>query len=75
MDPSGDGDEFRRQHSVISNSPNSKTSSASSSASSSSSVSLKKINGDKYKRMPANRAVMYDGIIRDRSVQRSAYSY
>ncbi|PON63240.1 cytochrome P450 family protein [Parasponia andersonii] len=66
VDPSGDGDEFRRQHSVISNSPSSKISSSS---------SLKKINGDKYKRMPANRAALYNGIIRDRLVHRLAYSY
>lgn len=66
MDPSGDGDEFRRQHSVISNS---KT------TTSSSSNSLKKINGDKYKRMPANRAALYNGILRDRVVHRLAYSY
>ncbi|PON89020.1 cytochrome P450 family protein [Trema orientale] len=67
VDPSGDGDEFRRQHSVLSNSPISKTTSSSS--------SLKKNNGDKYKRMPANRAALYNGIIRDRLVHRLAYSY
>ncbi|XP_062078064.1 uncharacterized protein LOC133782719 [Humulus lupulus] len=67
VDPRGSGDEFRRQHSVIYNSLNSKTSS--------SSLKLKKINGEKYKGMPANRAALYNGILRDRVVHRVAYSF
>ncbi|GMN58198.1 hypothetical protein TIFTF001_027294 [Ficus carica] len=78
VDPSGDGEEFRRQHSVISNSPNSKSSSSSSSSLSESSQKLmkkKKISDkDKYREMPANRVALYNGILRDRVVHRLAYS-
>ncbi|KAM6553430.1 hypothetical protein CsatB_014192 [Cannabis sativa] len=74
IDPRSDGDEFRRQHSVINNSLNSKTTSSSSS-SSSTSLKLKKMNGEKYKGMPANRAALYNGILRDRVVHRVAYSF
>ncbi|KAF4391988.1 hypothetical protein F8388_004317 [Cannabis sativa] len=68
IDPRSDGDEFRRQHSVINNSLNSKTTSSSSS---STSLKLKKMNGEKYKGMPANRAALYNGILRDRVVHRA----
>ena len=60
MDPSGDGEEFRRQHSR------------------NSSFSVKnsvKKSGDEVKGMPANRAALYNGILKERGVHRFAYSY
>ncbi|XP_024017315.1 uncharacterized protein LOC21387315 isoform X2 [Morus notabilis] len=69
VDPSGDGKEFRRQRSEISNSLNSKSSSSSSV--SDSSLKLKKMSN---KGMPANRVALYNGILRDRVVHRLAYS-
>ena len=69
VDPRGDGEEFRRQHSsaiVASNSCSSPV------------TKLKKRGGDtmrKNRGMPANRAALYNGILRDRVVQRLAYSY
>jgi hypothetical protein len=65
VDPRGDGQEFRRQHEAIFLSQNS------CSSSSSTSTEFKK-NGQK-RRMPANRAALYNGILRDRGVQRLAY--
>ncbi|KAK9208300.1 hypothetical protein WN944_000654 [Citrus x changshan-huyou] len=61
VDPRGNGDEFRKQHVVK----------KASSSSSSSSSSKFKTSG----RMPANRVALYNGILRDRTVQRLAYSY
>ena len=59
VDPRRDNEEFRRQHS---------------------NNILRKINkvenNDKNKRlMPANRAALYQGIIRDRVIHRVTYSY
>ncbi|KAJ6857574.1 hypothetical protein NC651_039095 [Populus alba x Populus x berolinensis] len=68
VDPRGDGEEFRRQHEAVFLSQNS----CSSSSSSSTSTEFKK-NGQQ-RRMPANRAALYNGILRDRGVQRLAYS-
>ncbi|KAI5584119.1 hypothetical protein POPTR_006G069100v4 [Populus trichocarpa] len=65
VDPRGDGQEFRRQHEAIFLSQNS------CSSSSSTSTEFKK-NGQQ-RRMPANRAALYNGILRDRGVQRLAY--
>ncbi|KAL9377178.1 hypothetical protein Peur_031298 [Populus x canadensis] len=67
VDPRGDGEEFRRQHEAVFLSQNS-----CSSSSSSTSTEFKK-NGQQ-RRMPANRAALYNGILRDRGVQRLAYS-
>lgn len=67
IDPSGQGEEFRRQHSVNLNS--------SSSVSASSSMKLKQSREGKYKGIPANRVALYNGILRDRVVHRVAYSY
>ncbi|KAF3453706.1 hypothetical protein FNV43_RR04147 [Rhamnella rubrinervis] len=79
VDPSGDGEVFRRQHGVTRNSSNSSssssTSSSPSSSSASSSVKFKKTTAHKYKGMPPNRAALYHGILRDRVVHRLAYSY
>ncbi|KAJ6912958.1 hypothetical protein NC651_015433 [Populus alba x Populus x berolinensis] len=65
VDPRGDGQEFRRQHEAIF------LSQSSCSSSSSTSTEFKK-NGQQ-RRMPANRAALYNGILRDRGVQRLAY--
>jgi len=65
VDPRGDGEEFRRQHEAVFLSQNS-------CSSSSTSTEFKK-NGQQ-RRMPANRAALYNGILRDRGVQRLAYS-
>ncbi|XP_044471468.1 uncharacterized protein LOC123200362 [Mangifera indica] len=59
VDPRGNGKEFRRQ--VLSRV---------SSSSSSSTSEFKKTGG-----MPANRVALYNGILRDRGVQRLGYSY
>lgn len=69
VDPSGDGEEFRRQHDL------NRKSSNPSSSSSASSVKFKKTTAHKYNGMPPNRAALYDGILRDRGVHRLAYSY
>ncbi|KAL5547848.1 hypothetical protein UlMin_003079 [Ulmus minor] len=58
VDPSGDSEEFRRQHGVINK------------FSSSSSLKMNKTKG-----MPANRVALYNGILRDRVVNRLGYSY
>ncbi|KAH7546382.1 hypothetical protein FEM48_Zijuj01G0194600 [Ziziphus jujuba var. spinosa] len=63
VDPSGDGEEFRRQNRGLN------------SNSSNSSMKFKRTSSDKYKGMPANRAALYHGILRDRVVHRVAYSY
>ena len=68
VDPGGDGEEFRRQHEAVFLTQNS----SSSSSSSSSSTEFKK--SAQQRRMPANRAALYNGILRDRGVQRLAYS-
>ncbi|KAJ6331841.1 hypothetical protein OIU76_010263 [Salix suchowensis] len=70
VDPRGDGKEFRRQHETIFVGQNS---SSSSSSSSSSTLTEFKKSGQQ-RRMPANRAALYNGILRDRGVQRFAYS-
>ncbi|KAF9662903.1 hypothetical protein SADUNF_Sadunf18G0102800 [Salix dunnii] len=67
VDPRGDGEEFRKQHEAVFLTQNS-----SSSSSSSSSTEFKK--SGQQRRMPANRAALYNGILRDRGVQRLAYS-
>ncbi|KAJ7978921.1 Cytochrome P450 family protein [Quillaja saponaria] len=69
MDPSGNGEEFRRQHAITNNNclqysiakPKVK----------------KKNNGGngKNRGIPENRVALYNGILRDRVVHRLAYSY
>lgn len=55
VDPRGDNEEFRRQHS---------------------NNILRKINKVENRGlMPANRAALYKGIIRDRVIHRVTYSY
>ena len=66
VDPRGDGKEFRRQHETIFVGQNS-------CSSSSTTLTEFKKNGQQ-RRMPANRAALYNGILRDRGVQRFAYS-
>ncbi|CAB4288621.1 unnamed protein product [Prunus armeniaca] len=77
VDPSGDGQEFRRQHQIItSTSSNSSSSCLSASSTSSTVLNFKKTRAQKFKApMPANRAALYNGILRDRVVHRLAYSY
>ncbi|OMO81174.1 hypothetical protein CCACVL1_12573 [Corchorus capsularis] len=67
-DPRTDGEEFRRQLRV-----RMKINSASS-ATSSSSAAAALNSSPKFKKMPGNRAALYNGILRDRVVQRLAYS-
>lgn len=72
VDPTGDGEEFRRQIVAAS------SSSSSSSSSASASLNFKKASGgaQKYKGMPANRVALYNGMLRDRVVHhRLAYSH
>ncbi|KAE7998887.1 hypothetical protein FH972_003385 [Carpinus fangiana] len=69
VDPSGDGEEYRRQHAITN-----KSSSSSSSSSTSPPPKLEQRRG-KNRGMPANRVALYNGILRDRVVQRLAYSY
>lgn len=64
VDPRGNGDEYRKQYDA-------RKAAASSSSASSSSSNFKKSSGG----MPANRVALYNGILRDRVVQRLAYSY
>ncbi|KAA8535099.1 hypothetical protein F0562_030102 [Nyssa sinensis] len=59
VEPSGNSEEFRRQRSGKINSPPSSELKESG-----------KVGG-----MPANRAALYNGILRDRGSQRLAYSY
>lgn len=59
VDPRGNGADFRRQHNCRRKST------------SSSPVEFNKI----VKEMPANRVALYNGILRDRVVQRVAYSH
>ncbi|CAK7345500.1 unnamed protein product [Dovyalis caffra] len=66
VDPRGNGEEFRRQREAIFLSQNS------CSSYSSTPTEIKK-NGQK-RRMPENRAALYNGILRDRGAQRLAYS-
>ncbi|XP_068314138.1 uncharacterized protein [Pyrus communis] len=63
VDPIGDNQEFRRQHQII---PTAFSKSPTSSAATS-----QKYRGS----MPANRAALYNGILRDRGGHRLAYSY
>ncbi|KAF9679790.1 hypothetical protein SADUNF_Sadunf06G0051800 [Salix dunnii] len=65
VDPRGDGKEFRRQHETIFVGQNS--------CSSSTTLTEFRKNGQQ-RRMPANRAALYNGILRDRGAQRFAYS-
>ncbi|KAL4654082.1 hypothetical protein ACB092_01G352600 [Castanea dentata] len=73
VDPSGDGEEYRKQHGIIS-SNSSSSSSSSSSLASSPTPKLEKY-GSQTRGMPANRVALYNGILRDRVVQRMGYSY
>ncbi|KAJ9140983.1 hypothetical protein P3X46_031570 [Hevea brasiliensis] len=69
VDPSGNGEEFRRQRDTIVLGKNSY-----------SPPKFKKIGGGggssgaKGKGMPANRVALYNGILRDRVIHRLAYS-
>ncbi|PPD69473.1 hypothetical protein GOBAR_DD33647 [Gossypium barbadense] len=63
MEPRGDGLQVKNHVRIFSNNSSSK---------------LKKFGGDGGKQggeMPANRVALYHGILRDRGVQRLAYSY
>ena len=71
VDPSGDGEEYRKQHGIISTNS---SSSSSSSLASSPTPKLEKYRGQ-TRGMPANRVALYNGILRDRVVQRMGYSY
>ncbi|KAK7840300.1 uncharacterized protein LOC111988155 [Quercus suber] len=71
VDPSGDGEEYRKQHGIISSNS---SSSSSSSLASSPTPKLEKYRGQ-TRGMPANRVALYNGILRDRVVQRMGYSY
>ncbi|XP_007013460.2 PREDICTED: uncharacterized protein LOC18588767 isoform X1 [Theobroma cacao] len=72
MDPRGDGEEFRRQ---LMQNPVRIGSNNNSPAALNSSTKFKKIGGGKDRGMPANRVALYNGILRDRVVQRLAFSY
>ncbi|KAF5482175.1 hypothetical protein F2P56_002764 [Juglans regia] len=69
VDPSGDGKEYRRQHDAIN------SCSSYSSSSSATPTKLGKSSRGETRGMPANRVALYNGILRDRGVQRLAYSY
>ncbi|XP_030931080.1 uncharacterized protein LOC115956958 [Quercus lobata] len=71
VDPSGDGEAYRKQHGIISSNS---SSSSSSSLASSPTPKLEKYRGQ-TRGMPANRVALYNGILRDRVVQRMGYSY
>ncbi|XP_027070277.1 uncharacterized protein LOC113775549 [Coffea eugenioides] len=76
VDPIGNSDEYRKklplQHNYSSSSHNRAAESLSSSSSSSSSAAFK---GGKVQGMPANRVALYSGILRDRVLLRTTYSY
>ncbi|XP_057967480.1 uncharacterized protein LOC131157388 [Malania oleifera] len=71
VDPSGDSEEFRKRH-ILSTGFSSPSSSSSSSSSSN---ELRKSRNAKIRGMPANRAALYNGILRDRGVHRLAFAY
>ncbi|XP_039031567.1 uncharacterized protein LOC120166381 isoform X2 [Hibiscus syriacus] len=69
MDPRTDGSEFRKQ-------PRNRVRINSSAASAlNSTPKFKKFGGGNDRGIPANRLALYNGILRDRVVQRLAYSY
>ncbi|XVE71453.1 hypothetical protein DITRI_Ditri10aG0151800 [Diplodiscus trichospermus] len=70
MDPRGDGEEFRRKMKNTVRMGGNNSPSALNSA-----PKFKKSGGGKDRGMPANRVALYNGILRDRVVQRLAYSY
>ncbi|XWS17141.1 hypothetical protein CRYUN_Cryun33cG0043000 [Craigia yunnanensis] len=70
MDPRGDGEEFRT---LVKNPV--RIGSNNSPAALNSSPKSKKTGGSKDRGIPANRVALYNGILRDRVVQRLAYSY
>ncbi|CDP10415.1 unnamed protein product [Coffea canephora] len=76
VDPIGNSDEYRKklqlQHNYSSSSHNRAAESLFSSPSSSSSATFK---GGKVQGMPANRVALYNGILRDRVLLRTTYSY
>ncbi|KAK8581697.1 hypothetical protein V6N12_071911 [Hibiscus sabdariffa] len=69
MDPRSDGAEFRKQ---LKNRVRINNSAASAL---NSTPKFKKFGGGKDRGIPANRVALYNGILRDRVVQRLAYSY
>ncbi|KAK8543507.1 hypothetical protein V6N13_076315 [Hibiscus sabdariffa] len=69
MDPRSDGAEFRKQ---LKNRVRINNSAASALKST---PKFKKFGGGKDRGIPANRVALYNGILRDRVVQRLAYSY
>ncbi|KAJ7956702.1 Cytochrome P450 family protein [Quillaja saponaria] len=72
MDPSGDGEEFRRKHGKLTNSNNNFVQYSISTPK----VKKNKNGGNgKNRGMPENRVALYNGILRDRVVHRLAYSY
>ncbi|KAL3532328.1 hypothetical protein ACH5RR_005849 [Cinchona calisaya] len=63
VDPIGNSDEYRKKlHLHTANS-------------SSSSSIFKNMNGGEVQEMPANRVALYNGILRDRVLHRTTYSY
>ncbi|XP_039024084.1 uncharacterized protein LOC120156885 isoform X2 [Hibiscus syriacus] len=69
MDPRSDGAEFRKQLKNRVRINNSATSALNST------LKFKKFDGGRDLGIPANRVALYNGILRDRVVQRLAYSY
>ncbi|XP_039005023.1 uncharacterized protein LOC120138746 isoform X2 [Hibiscus syriacus] len=69
MDPRSDGAEFRKQLKNRVGTNNSATTALNSTP------KLKKFGGGRDLGIPANRLALYNGILRDRVVQRLAYSY
>lgn len=74
MDPVGNSDEFRRQHNNNNNNTTATTNSDGLDSNSSSKEERERKR--EVRGMPANRAALYNGILRDRLVHhRLAYSY
>ncbi|CAN0838637.1 hypothetical protein LINGRAHAP2_LOCUS2260 [Linum grandiflorum] len=71
MEPRGNGDEFRRHCDAIGNAKMSRSSSSSANAAASSPPP----HASRDRGIPANRLALYSGILRDRGVQRLAYSH
>lgn len=79
VDPIGNSDEYRKLWSrstnyLISNSANPSSSSSIPEESESEAITNKN-DGKLQQQMPANRAALYNGILRDRVLHRASYSY
>lgn len=73
VDPIGNSDEYRKLWSRTNNSPNSSSSSI---PPESPEITTNKKNHGKVRQqqIPANRAALYNGILRDRVLHRTSYS-